>query len=539
MIKKDYIESYKRWVIFSLSLLYLLVLFTSAWLCDDSFITFRTVDNFTNGYGLTWNISERVQTYTHPLWMFIISFFYSLTSEIYFTSLIVSIIISVITFLLVLYKISVSVINSILAASILILSKAFVDYSTSGLENPLTHLLIVLFSIVYFTNNNEDKKLFTLSLIACFAMLTRMDNILLFLPLLIASYLKTKRIKGFLLIISGFLPFVIWEFFSIFYYGFPIPNTAYAKLNTGINQVEYIEQGFYYLVNSLYLDPISLVVIITGLLIVIIRKNKSLIPLLIGIGLYLIYIIKIGGDFMSGRFLSSLIISSTIIIAKSHIPVKAFLPQIAAVIILGLLSPKPTIFYNKYYSLEPTSFKAFRFGPFVSDGDHGIIDERIQYYKYTGLLNNISNSELYDHPWAAEGLRMKNENINYATKGSIGFRGFYAGPDIYIIDPFALSDPLLSKLPVIESSLKKSERKYIWKIGHLRRDIPAGYVETLKTGTNKIEDENLKKYYSILSHIVKGDLFDVQRLKQIIYFNLGKYDYLIEEYEEKLKNSSR
>ncbi len=47
---------------------------------DDAYITLRTVDNFINGYGLTWNISERVQAYTHPLWMFLLSiyiFFYS------------------------------------------------------------------------------------------------------------------------------------------------------------------------------------------------------------------------------------------------------------------------------------------------------------------------------------------------------------------------------------------------------------------------------------------------------------------------------
>ncbi|EMO03780.1 hypothetical protein LEP1GSC116_0769, partial [Leptospira interrogans serovar Icterohaemorrhagiae str. Verdun HP] len=39
---------------------------------DDSFITFRVVDNFLNGYGLRWNPLERVQVYTHPLWLFLL-----------------------------------------------------------------------------------------------------------------------------------------------------------------------------------------------------------------------------------------------------------------------------------------------------------------------------------------------------------------------------------------------------------------------------------------------------------------------------------
>jgi hypothetical protein len=34
----------------------------NAWLSDDAYITFRTVDNFIHGYGLTWNVAERVQS---------------------------------------------------------------------------------------------------------------------------------------------------------------------------------------------------------------------------------------------------------------------------------------------------------------------------------------------------------------------------------------------------------------------------------------------------------------------------------------------
>ena len=40
---------------------------------DDAHMTFRSVWNFVHGYGLTYNPDERVQAYTHPLWMFAIS----------------------------------------------------------------------------------------------------------------------------------------------------------------------------------------------------------------------------------------------------------------------------------------------------------------------------------------------------------------------------------------------------------------------------------------------------------------------------------
>ena len=43
------------------AVLYILLILKTAWLGDDSFITFRTADNFINGYGLTWNVEERVE----------------------------------------------------------------------------------------------------------------------------------------------------------------------------------------------------------------------------------------------------------------------------------------------------------------------------------------------------------------------------------------------------------------------------------------------------------------------------------------------
>ena len=73
-----------------LLILFGFVFFINAWVVDDAYITFRTVDNFIKGYGLTWNISERVQVYTHPLWMFLISLFSLFTQEVFYTSIGVS-----------------------------------------------------------------------------------------------------------------------------------------------------------------------------------------------------------------------------------------------------------------------------------------------------------------------------------------------------------------------------------------------------------------------------------------------------------------
>src|SRR5690242_16188482 len=57
-----------------------------AWVSDDAYITFRTVDNFIHGYGLTWNTAERVQAYTNPLWMLLVSIGSLVTREVFYTS---------------------------------------------------------------------------------------------------------------------------------------------------------------------------------------------------------------------------------------------------------------------------------------------------------------------------------------------------------------------------------------------------------------------------------------------------------------------
>ena len=124
--------------------------------------------------------------------MFIISIFYVFTNEFYFTSVSISIGISLLTFFLLLKKISISPVNSIIAGLILVFSKAFVDYSTSGLENPLTHLLIVLFFIIYFGTADGKKKLFILSFLTCAAALNRLDSLIIFLPALSVIYFKRK-----------------------------------------------------------------------------------------------------------------------------------------------------------------------------------------------------------------------------------------------------------------------------------------------------------------------------------------------------------
>ena len=512
--------------LYMIIMLFAIVLVYSAWLHDDAYITFRTVDNFVNGNGLTWNVSERVETFTNPLWMFLVSIFYFFTNEIYYTSIILSIIISVLVILIFAFKISKTVLGAILGLGIFIFSKPFIDWSTSGLENPLTHLILVVFLLVYIKsrNNFNFKTLFLLSIITALGAVNRLDSLVLFLPCLVFAFLKLPKIKGLYVVAIGLLPVIAWKGFSLFYYGFPLPNTAYAKvLNTGVSKTQLLQHGFYYFEDLIRWHPLTFFIIMAGMSIPFLIKDKRLIPIVLGIILYLIFILQMGGDYMTGRFFSAPLLVAVILISQYDFKSFRCIPLLilsGIVIVAGVMTPFTPLVSAEFYNPEEQGH------------GNGIGDSRAYYYHGTGLLNNRNNIEIPNHPWALAGSKAGENGVSPIFWRVIGMYGFYAGPDIHIIDTYALGDPLLSKLPI--------SKNQSWVIGHFERKLPPGYVNTLSLGLNIIEDKCLATYYDKLSLITRGNLFDGKRIQEIWNMNTGKYDYLIDAYingKENFQNS--
>lgn len=493
-------------------LLFAVVLLRTAWVCDDAYITFRTIDNFVHGHGLTWNTAERVQAYTNPLWMFLLTPLYSLTQEILYSSQLLSIGVSLLAVLLFALRIARSSTAALLGITILTFSKAFVDYSTSGLENPMTHLVLAAFLLVYLESKTNLRTLFLLSLIAAIGTLNRMDTILLFLPALAYAFFELHRRKGLSAVLLGFLPFILWECFSLFYYGTPFPNPFYAKLNTGIPGSQLAQQGLYYFLNSISMDPLSLLIIASGITTPFLTKEWRNLPVAVGIGLYLLYVVKIGGDFMSGRFFAAPLFCAVVLLSRCHFMSlrSTGLPALLAVVLVGLSSPYPPLLSDAQYGLKHTQLM----------DDKGISDERGYYYQYTGLLKARRNIEVPNHPWAVEGRQARTKGPSVVRRGGIGFFGFYAGPKVHVVDPAALADPLLARLP--------AKRNPDWRIGHFRRQIPDHYLRTLDSGRNAMTDSNLAAYYDKLSLITRGEMVDMRRLIEIWNMNVGKYNHLID-----------
>lgn len=494
-----------------LLVLYCLVIVQRGWMGDDAFITLRTVDNFIAGRGLVYNVGERVQSYTHPLWLLLVSVPYAFTREPYYTVVFLSVLVSLAAVLVLVFGLNVGRRGALLALVVLTLSGAYVDYSTSGLENALSHLLLVVFLAVFLRQPSSGRKLFRLSFVAALGVVNRMDTGLLFLPVLVAEFFSTPAPWRRRLWLSalGMSPFLLWELFSLVYYGFLVPNTAVAKLGIDVAAVNLWQQGGVYLLDSLRTDPITLLVILTGLVVAVHSRQKPLLLIALGAVLYLAYVVSIGGYFMSGRFLTMPLLSMVVVIARwrlDEVSPLEFGVALGALTIVGLLGTWPT--------LRPTEFVA------VPVGDNLIANDRLQYIE-NSLIFADRQTPMPGHPFRFDGMERRLGGYRTALWGAVGMRGYYAGPGVHIVDYFALVDPLIARLP--------TAHREVGRTGHFLRVIPDGYLETLETGENHIADPGVAEYFERLSIVTRGPLWSLARWREIWRFNTGYYDDLLDE----------
>jgi len=499
----------------SLLAVFTYIFLANAWMGDDAYITFRVVWNFINGYGLTFNPDERVQAFTHPLWMLVMSAAHFLTREFFFTGTFVSWAFSIAT-LIVLMRWARTVPRAAVLVVWLLTSKAFVDYTGSGLENPLSYLLLALFYARYLDRGwgsaPDGTELRRLFLIGALAFLNRPDAVLLVvIPLaeLLLMALRRYPRRVSVPVLTGVAPAVIWLAFATFYYGFPLPNTYYAKVANGIPKFLMYEQGVAYVLNSASHDPITLGTIGLAILVGWWRGGAARRAAL-SAALYVVYTISVGGDFMSGRFFALPFVVAAMTVA----PAAADLGFPWA---LGALFA-----YNVLMPIVPIKTTARYDAAWPWRTQNGIKDERGHYHQATNILFYSPFRPLPDFVWVREGTSFRNGPQKTTVQGSIGFYGLYAGPEKFLVDRNALSDPLLARMPV-------SPRLYFeFYAGHYFRDIPEGYLESVTENQNLLTDPLLREYYDRLRNVTRGSLWRASRVRDIVVLNVGRYRSLHE-----------
>lgn len=517
------------------------VLLASAWVNDDAYITFRVIDNWFQGYGLRWNVVERVQVYTHPLWMFLLSGLYAVTGELFYSSIALSVLLSL-SCLAIGLRAMPRQAQGVALFALLLSSKAFIDYTSSGLENPLTYALYAWFALVFLrTTSGHDadgalapvpaidadragrplasdasaaaRTLGLLTLIAALAFVNRIDSLLPLLPALLHRAWIVWRAHGWRALgpaLLGGLPAMAWLLFAVVYYGFPFPNTYYAKIATGLPDSIRLQQGFAYLTNSLRFDPITLVIIAIASGLAFLR-GSGVRALAAGLMVGVAYVVWVGGDYMSGRFLAAMAFLGALLVARALASWPAAAGAIAMLAMYNIVWPQAPIKTTAAYEMA---------WPWQTQ--NGIKDERGAFHKSTNLLGFAPFSPLPDFPYIATGESLR-AAASVAALPTIGMAGFHAGPETYIIDVNGLGDPLMARLPVDESIY------FDFWTSHYTRPMPEGYERSRETGENHIADPLVHAYFDRLRLVTSGPIWSWDRWKAIGRLNLGSDRHFHEE----------
>ena len=445
-------------------------------------------------------MAERVQAYTHPFWFLLLSLFSFVGANVFYSTFVLSILISLLTLILFFIHIARHSWWGVLMGMVLVVSTAFTDFSTSGLENPLTHLLLALFFIIInrrpSTDSDAAYQQIVLLVLTCSALyLTRPDAVLLILPSMLWEITHTPipKKKCLRAMLFGAFPVILWTLFSLIYYGFLYPNTAYAKLAAGVPWAEKVSKGMVYFKYAWHNTLLVNLTILAGVIIGIgLPRSRQL--LLLGVLVYLSFLLTIGGDFMQGRMLTPPFFLVCMILSQIEMDKEQYFTIIVG-ISFGLLVSIPA---------HIGSASLLYGGRWVAKG--GFVNERAFYFQSTGLLVSPNHTfKLNEALHFGGGQRI--------VCGLLGFSAIEAGLNTHFIDACALADPLLSRLPYNQSKN--------WRPGHLYRDIPLGYPESIKYGRNYIQDKKVNGLYDKIRLITRGDIFSAQRFKEIIKINFG------------------
>ncbi len=272
---------------------------------DDSFITFRYVKNFVNGNGLVFNPGERVEGYTNFLWAILLSPFLYAKSNINLlvVAQVLGLLFGAATIVLVI-RFSSLVERpfgplSVVAGAFLALNSSFIAWSTGGLETTLFTFLIFAGAYAYLSSIQTGKNLHIAPIIFALAAMTRPDGLLVFgvtsAHMLVNELrsgrgLISKRTIGWVLAFAVvFVPYFVWRFS---YYGYPLPNTFYAKMGSGGSQYR---RGIRYVLD--YVQWSGVFVFVLALPLLIKRFKEAWVSyFVLLVGVYLLYIIYVGGD---------------------------------------------------------------------------------------------------------------------------------------------------------------------------------------------------------------------------------------------------
>lgn len=442
-----------------------------AWISEDSFITLRYVSNTLDGFGPVFNVGERVQGFTHPLWFLLLVLGSLLGADPILLAIGYGLVFTFLSMAVLGRALGRLVSDRLVLGALLGLvcllwgaSDPWVSFQTSGLENSLSNLFIVaILTEVWLNSMSRPGRLLLLTSLLC---LNRPDFIIFTAPVVIVLFARRWSIRRLVGLSWTALPALAWLAFAWAFYGSVVPNTAYAKLGVYPSWVAAVGQGLLYLRDWLVFDTVPVIgcAILLGLA-VIASRSKERVACVIGVLLYCGWVVWIGGDFMRGRMMTPVLTAAVVLgaltigerAARSRRRARPFEAGVA----VGLL----LILYTAQQALRETGARI---------SEHGIGNERLFYpgYHISHLLEQGHLVNPYIDLQLAEDLRNFAEACGHTTVHlrNTGTIAYLAGPNVSVIDTLGLTDAYIARLPrqyLIDSNPRP---------GHPDKHIPVSYL---------------------------------------------------------------
>jgi arabinofuranosyltransferase len=486
----------------------------NAYVCDDAFFSFRSVDNLVRGFGLRWNVAERVQVFTNPLLTLLTSAAYWFTHDpssvpnpgrLYWTILAISYGLSLVSVLCLALRLGASSWFWAFFA-LLMSSQAFATFTSSGLETPLTYLFVALFYLRYLEEEPQTRAdLLWLWSIAALAVVSRIDSGLVFVfPFLDTVWRAMRRLGPRIVptLMLASAPIFLWFGFALAYFGFLLPNTYYAKLGLDAAPGAIASMGASFLGLSALEDPLTLLTITAAVVVALAAGDRRSRFTAASIVACIFYVFAIGGDNIGFRMLAPPFLAAAMLLHR-HVRVRRPHPSgrlrgsvLAMLLLYGLLIPSSPM---RVLFDGPSSFHV-RYFYAASNPLYGLRGGGFPFGAYPGVAT----------PEECRALRT--QSFEASISGG-GLAGFCRGPHHHLVMPFGITDPLVSRLPI------RVEEPFL--PGHVPKALPSGYLETVRTGENRIEDPSLAAYYDKIHRITRAPLLDHERWGDILELNLS------------------
>jgi hypothetical protein len=270
-------------------------------LVDDAFISFRYAENWVRGLGLVFNEGERVEGYTNFLWVMLLALFHRLGVPTPLASQILGVTMAVlvvpVTYVAGRRACGLGSWASLVPTLAVAGSAAVARWAGGGLETPCYMTLFTLATALMITDLRHPPKFPASGILFGLAYLCRPEGAGMFaVACATALVVRAGSLRTILLMVVGFAAvFVPHMAFRLAYYGYPFPNTFYAKTSGGIFT---LKAGLEYSASLLWHHGIWAVPFFFGAPLLAERRQRRLLFIPQAVLLFATaYVISVGGDF--------------------------------------------------------------------------------------------------------------------------------------------------------------------------------------------------------------------------------------------------